>query len=252
MNKKMFRDVVISSGCFLMVMWLAFAWAQQYLPMNAEPVSTKTENKIAYLTFDDGPSIHTKEVLQILKKYNVKATFFVTGTNPEYYDMIKKTYDAGHAIGIHTYSHDYKTIYSSEEAYFKDINQINALVKKQIGHTVNILRFPGGTSNTVSRKYQVGIMTVLSKAVLDKGYQYYDWNASNGDGNCYTDSDTLINTALKEIRGNKEVMMLMHDGTGNKATVEALPSILKSMIDQGYQFKVIDQSTPVFHHHIAN
>lgn len=251
MSKKMLRDVVISSICFLLLIWLAFTWAQKYLPMDT-PVSSK-EQKIAYLTFDDGPSVHTKEVLDILKKYQVKATFFVTGTNPQYYDMIKETYQQGHAIGVHTFSHDYDKIYSSEEAYFKDIDKANDMIKKQIGHKVTLLRFPGGSSNTVSRKYQEGIMTSLSKAVLDKGYQYYDWNASNGDGNCYVDSSSLINIAMKEIRGKDEVMVLMHDGTGNKATVEALPTILQSMVKQGFQFKVIDQkSTPVFHHKIAN
>lgn len=176
----------------------------------------------------------------------------MTGSNPEYYDLIQKEDALGHAIGIHTFSHDYGKIYSSEKAYFEDVEKTNALIEKQTGHKVNILRFPGGTSNTVSRKYSSGIMSTLASAVTKKGYAYYDWNASNGDGNCYVGSDTLINTALKEIRDKKEVMILMHDGTGNKATVEALPVILKSMQSQGYEFRIIDSSTPEFHHHIAN
>lgn len=255
MSKKVLRDVCISSICFLCLMWIAFGWAQKYYPMSTDSstVANVEKKKVMYLTFDDGPSKNTQKILDILDEYKVKATFFVTGTNPDYYDYIKKAYDKGHGIAIHTFSHDYKTIYSSEEAYFKDIDKANELIEKQIGHTVKVLRFPGGSSNTVSRKYQNKIMTQLTKSVLAKGYQYYDWNASNGDGNCYTDSSTLIATALREIRGKDEVMMLMHDGTGNKATAEALPTILKSLINQGYVFEIIDDSTGgVFHHHIAN
>ena len=254
MRKEVWRDVILSSVAFLALMWVAFFWAQKYFPMEQDSaaVAKVEEKKVAYLTFDDGPSKHTQEVLDILDTYHVKATFFVTGSNPEYYDLIKKADAKGHAIGIHTFSHDYGKIYSSEEAYFEDVNKTNALIEKQTGHKVNILRFPGGTSHTVSRKYSSGIMSTLAASVTQKGYEYYDWNASNGDGNCYVESDSLINTALKEIRDKKEVMSLMHDGTGNKATVEALPTILKSMLSQGYEFRVIDSSTPVFHHHIAN
>lgn len=236
-------------------MWIVFAWAQTYVPMKEEStaVAKNEDKKTMYLTFDDGPSKNTQKVLDILDEYHVKATFFVTGSNPKYYDEIKKAYDKGHGIAIHTFSHDYKKIYSSEDAYFKDVEKMNALIKKQIGHTVKALRFPGGSSNTVSRKYQNKIMSVLTESVLSKGYQYYDWNASNGDGNCYANSSALISTAKKEVRGKNEIMMLMHDGTGNHATVEALPAILKDLIDQGYEFKIIDDTTSeVFHHHIAN
>ena len=254
MKKEVWRDVILSSVAFLALMWVAFFWAQKYFPMEQDTsaVAKLEEKKVAYLTFDDGPSKHTQEILDILEAYHVKATFFVTGSNPEYYDLIQKEDALGHAIGIHTFSHDYGKIYSSEKAYFEDVDKTNALIEKQTGHKVNILRFPGGTSNTVSRKYSSGIMSTLASAVTKKGYAYYDWNASNGDGNCYVGSDTLINTALKEIRDKKEVMILMHDGTGNKATVEALPVILKSMQSQGYEFRIIDSSTPEFHHHIAN
>lgn len=236
-------------------MWVTFKWAQKYLPMQeASTMTAKTGiKKTMYLTFDDGPSKNTQKVLDILDEYHVKATFFVTGSNPKYYNDIKKAYDKGHGIAIHTFSHDYKKIYSSEDAYFKDVDKMNALIKEQIGHPVKALRFPGGSSNTVSRNYQNKIMSVLTQAVLSKGYQYYDWNASNGDGNCYASSAVLISTAKKEVHGKNEVMMLMHDGTGNNATIKALPVILKDFIDQGYVFKIIDDTTAeAFHHHIAN
>lgn len=250
MKKEVWKYVIISCLAFLGTVWCLFAYINTYIPEDS--ILVNTEKKVAYLTFDDGPSKNTEEILNILDTYKVKATFFVTGLNKEYYDMIKKEKDAGHIIGIHTFSHDYESIYSSEEAYFDDIDMIQDIIVKQTGQLSMILRFPGGSSNTVSKNYSAGIMKVLTDAVTEKGYLYFDWNASNGDGNSNMSTASLINTALKEIRGKNEVMILMHDGTGNKNTVEALPIILKSMISQGYEFQVIDTSSAVFHHQIAN
>lgn len=142
--------------------------------------------------------------------------------------------------------------YTSVDGYFKDVEKMNDIIEKQTGKRTKILRFPGGVSNTVSRKYASKIMSKLAKKVEEHGYHYYDWNASNGDGNCYTSVDSLINTGLKEVRNQDTVMMLMHDGGANKATVEALPTLLNSYIQQGFEFRIIDDTTPVFHHHIAN
>lgn len=254
MNKKVWRDVSISCVLFLLFVFALSWWMQKYVPIqeSTESVANIEDKKVVYLTFDDGPSLHTKEVLDILDTYKVKATFFVTGENPDYYDMIFEEFKRGNAIGIHTFSHDYGKIYASEKAYLEDMDKMNALIKKQIGHRVTVMRFPGGASNTVSRNYQSGIMTSLVKAINDRGYQYYDWNASNGDGDCYKDSSTLVETAIREIGEQTNVMLLMHDGSGNKATVEALPQIIEALQQRGYEFRIIDSSTPVFHHHIAN
>ncbi len=252
MNKKTFQKVLIASIGFLVFVTFMAIVFRHFADEATKPAVAKAEEKVMYLTFDDGPSKHTAEVLNILKENDVKATFFVTGEFPEYESMIKEEKDQGHAIGVHTYSHDYAKIYTSPEAYFKDIDEVNEIIKRQTGSTTPFLRFPGGASNTVSRKYNQGIMTVLSKQVQDKGYQYYDWNAENGDGNPGLSADTLIETALKEAKGKQSVMMLMHDGAGNGETVKALPAILKEFKAQGYEFKVIDPTTPIFHHHIAN
>lgn len=254
MDKRVVRSVSISCGVFILLVFLASMWLRTYLPSNdsTQTMADVQDKKVIYLTFDDGPSKNTQKVLDILDKYKVKATFFVTGENPEYADMIYEAFHRGNGIGIHTFSHDYAQIYASEEAYLEDMNKMNALIKKQIGHRVNIMRFPGGASNTVSRNYRSGIMTTLSKTLMQKGYQYYDWNASNGDGDCYQDSSSLITTAIREAGEQNNVMMLMHDGSGNDATVEALPRIIETLQAKGYEFRVIDNATPVFHHHIAN
>lgn len=255
MNKRVLQHVVLSCSLFLMFVFCASLWLEKYVPIhdkNTRTVASVEDQKIMYLTFDDGPSKHTQAVLDILDRYHIKATFFVTGENPDYYDMIYETFKRGNAIGVHTFSHNYEKIYASKQAYLKDMDEMNALIKKQIGHRVNIVRFPGGSSNTVSRNYHNGIMSELSKTIVDKGYQYYDWNASNGDGNSNMDSNTLVSTAMREIGVQNIVMLLMHDGTGNEATIQALPQIIESLQAKGYEFRVIDNATPVFHHHISN
>ena len=110
----------------------------------------QSNEKVVYLTFDDGPSENTKKIMDILAKYNAKATFFVTGRNQKYNYLIKDAYNAGHTIGLHTYSHDYQTVYSSVEAYFDDLNKVGQMVKNEIGFVPHYIRFPGGSSNTVS------------------------------------------------------------------------------------------------------
>ncbi|MEG1732103.1 MAG: polysaccharide deacetylase family protein [Longicatena sp.] len=255
MDKKTFRDVLISCTCFILAMLLTSFWIDKKMDKTNSKTTSVVQSggkKVMYLTFDDGPSKHTQEVLDILDKYKVKATFFVTGTNKEYYNMINKESENGHSVGVHTFSHSYDKIYANTTAYFADLEKMNELIAQQTGSKATFMRFPGGSSNTVSRKYQNGIMSTLTKEMSAKGYQYYDWNASNGDGNCYLSSERLVAQATKEVGNKQEVMILMHDGTGNKSSVEALPSILENMLAKGYEFKIINNDTPVFHHHIAN
>ena len=151
----------------------------------------QSDEKIVYLTLDDGPSDNTQAVLDILDKYNAKATFFVTGEMPEYKDMIKAAYDKGHTIGMHTYSHDYAKVYASVDAYFQDLDQIGQMVQEEIGYVPCFIRFPGGSSNTVSKKYTAGIMSTLVQEVQNRGYQYYDWNGSSGDGSVRTTEELV-------------------------------------------------------------
>lgn len=219
---------------------------------NTQSVMKTESDKVMYLTFDDGPSQNTEKILDILDQYKIKATFFVTAEHPTYLNMIAEAHQRGHMIGVHTYSHHYEEIYQSSDAYFKDLEKMNDIIESQIGHRVTIMRFPGGSSNTISKKYQNGIMTQLTKEALEKGYQYFDWNASNGDGNSYFDKNTLIETGKREVEGKNRIMMLMHDAGNNTATLEALPTLLSYYQELGYEFKVIEQDCEVFHHKVAN
>ena len=214
--------------------------------VNVEP----TGDKVVYLTFDDGPSDNTAKVLKILDKYNAKATFFVTGTNQKYNYLIKEAYNAGHTIGLHTYSHSY-SIYKSVDTYFKDLEKVNKMVKNLIGVESKYIRFPGGSSNTVSRKYCKGIMSTLVTEVQNRGYQYYDWNVSSGDA---SGNNIATSKIIKESTSSsaKNINLLMHDTSAKDTTVEALPKIIEYYQSKGYVFKAIDDYSYTPHHGVNN
>ena len=206
--------------------------------------------KVVYLTIDDGPSENTQAVLDILDAYNCKATFFVTGISPDYAYQIHEEYRRGHTIGMHTYSHDYAQVYASQAAYFADLDQIAQVVREQIGYVPCFIRFPGGSSNAISATYTRGIMSALVGAVEAEGYQYYDWNASTGDGSDHT-ADELFAYAC-EFDDLENVVLLCHDSATKQTTVEALPRIIEHYQDLGYTFEAIDRTTIVPHHGVNN
>lgn len=205
---------------------------------------------VIYLTFDDGPSGSgsTKSILDTLKKYNVKATFFVTSNGPD--SLIKRAYDEGHTIGLHTASHNYAKIYASEEAYFKDLKRISDRVEKITGVKSKYIRFPGGSSNTISRKYSKGIMTRLIQKLHEQGYEYYDWNVASGDAGETTNSEQVYRNVVRSLSKNKTNMILFHDT--KSFTAAALPKIIQYGLDHNYEFKAIDDNTPKIHHGVNN
>lgn len=220
----------------------------------SEPSSTghgPSGHKVVYLTFDDGPSENTDQILNILDQYNAKATFFVTGNGQHYNHLIKKAYDKGHTIGLHTYTHNYSKVYASVDAYFDDLNKIGEMVKGIIGFVPKYIRFPGGASNMVSKKYTPGIMTILVSEVQNRGYQYYDWNASTGDAN---GNNIPVNTLIKEATSShaNNIMILAHDTKAKSTTVQALPKIIEHYQALGYSFQAIDDNSYTPHHRVNN
>lgn len=207
---------------------------------------------IAYFTFDDGPSENTLPILDILDQYGAKATFFVTGLNPDYYDVMKEIVNRGHTIALHTYSHDYASLYASDEAYFEDLQKISDLVYEETGVVADCIRFPGGSSNEVSKEYNEGIMTRLVQEVQDKGYQYFDWNADSTDASGIgVPAATIIANATSYI-GPQNVNILFHDANGKETTVEALPEILEAYQEAGYVFRGVDNEGFAPHHGVNN
>lgn len=206
--------------------------------------------KTIYLTFDDGPSPNTPRIISILNSYGIKATFFVKNTS--YNGYMKDIVDSGNAIALHSYTHDYKRIYSSDEAFYQDLQDISDLVYLQTGVRSNIMRFSGGGSNTVSKKYSPGIMTRLTQGVADKGYIYYDWNCSSGDAMKNTVPKNTIVANCKRVPAAKNVIVLLHDTDAKGTTVEALPEIIEYYQSCGYTFSTITADTPPIHHKVNN
>ncbi len=213
-----------------------------------DPKNYVTDGTI-YLTFDDGPGKYTAEILDILAKNNIKATFFVTGQFPKYYDLITREYNEGHTIGIHTYSHKWN-IYSSVETYLDDFNKIETIIYEKTGMHPKYFRFPGGSSNTVSRNYCDKIMTNLAKVMEDKGYTYFDWTFDSCDTCKNNSKEDILKMVKTYLKGNGDYIILMHDIKEN--TKKALPEVIEYAKSRGYVFKAIDENTPVKHFKIAN
>lgn len=217
-------------------------------PPTPTPVVTVVpEGKVIYLTFDDGPSIYTEDVLALLEKYNIKATFFVCDNGRP--QLITKIHEAGHSIGIHCQNHDYDVVYESEEAYFKDLHAMEELIYKQTGEHTTLVRFPGGSSNKVS-SFNPGIMTRLTKLVEQQGYQYFDWNVSAGDTKTQ-DTAEIVAKLKKETKGKQYAVTLMHSEY-KKYSFDAIEEYILWAIDNGYTFLPLDPTSPNAHQRINN
>ena len=215
------------------------------------PAKPSSANKVCYLTFDDGPTARTLEILKILKKYDVKATFFVINTGN--FNYIKQIHAEGHAIGLHAYSHNYAKIYANTASYFNDLQALSNKVYATIGVRPNIMRFPGGSSNVISRIYSSGIMTALSKLVTNRGFAYFDWNVDSDDAGSSGSSYTrIINNVLAGANGKNSICVLMHDAAAKTSTVQALPKIIEGLKARGYRFEVLTKDVTGFHHGINN
>lgn len=187
--------------------------------------------KEIFLTFDDGPSDRvTPKVLDILKSEKVPATFFVVGSCIESRrELLKRIYDEGHTIAVHSYSHNYKEIYKSPKALIEDIEKCNDIICSVTGEFAWLYRFPGGSYNLSDK---------LICAVKSRGYVYVDWNASFCDSEIMdATSWKLYNAAISSVRNSKRIVMLAHDSTDKTATAEALRDVIHHFKDKGYKFK---------------
>lgn len=213
-------------------------------------VNERSKNGTIYLTFDDGPNEGTTNViLDILKEEGVKATFFVTNKGPD--ELIKREYDEGHTVALHTATHDYSIVYASGESYFNDLYSVQERVKRITGYESKIIRFPGGSSNTISRKYSQGIMSYLTSEVQKRGFRYYDWNLSSGDaaGGSPT-PDQIYNNVVSNLRHDRVNMVLMHDI--KTYTRDALKRIIQYGKENGYHFEAITMDTEMITQRVNN
>lgn len=211
----------------------------------------ENNNGIIYLTFDDGPSYLTLKILDILKSEDVKVTFFIIGFSKDKEHIIKRIIDEGHTIGLHSYTHVYSNIYSSVDVYFGDLYKLQKRVKDVTGIEPKIIRFPGGSSNTISN-FNKGIMSNLKKEVLNKGFHYFDWNVDSRDASNARNSTDVYNNVIYNLSKNSSNVVLMHDTLYNNKTLEALSDIIKTAKKDGYKFSNINYYTPMVMHKINN
>ena len=217
--------------------------------------ATEGKKGTIYLTFDDGPSKDiTPGILDILKKENVKATFFILNYNSTGEELVKRELEEGHSVGIHGWSHKYSEIYQNEETYMQNLDKLQEKIKNSTGVTTKITRFPGGSSNTVSKKYNEkdGLMSRLVKLVQEKGYKYYDWNVDSEDAGSAKNKTQVYNNVTKRLSKKRPNIVLMHDKGGNKKTLNALENIIQFAKENGYEFETITYEGNVVSHHNVN
>lgn len=212
------------------------------------PEEELPEGKVIYLTFDDGPCYSTERLLDMLKKYDAKATFFVIG-NKKRTELIRRAYEEGHSIGVHTYTHVYRDIYASEEAFFEDFLATQQVIYEQTGTYTRIFRFPGGSSNTCSR-FNRGIMTRLTRCMTDMGYKYFDWNVASGDCGEGADRSSVTSAVIGGIKRREYPVVLQHDLKG--FSVDAVEDILKWGTENGYRFLPLTMTSPTLHADVRN
>ncbi len=207
---------------------------------SGENPENKNTEKIAYLTFDDGPSSLTPKVLDLLDQYDAKATFFVVcKNNEEYAEYLSEIVKRGHTLALHSYSHDYNKIYASKDAFLKDYEQVFDWVVENTNYIPSLFRFPGGSNNSSS---YVG--NEIIQEMKARGFQYFDWNVSSGDGSNLTTTSNIIDNICNNIGHVDTPIVLMHDGSGKNATLAALPAVLKHLSEAGYQFQALNKTVP--------
>lgn len=217
-------------------------------PDGTEEQTETVQTRKVYLTFDDGPSSNTDDILDILAAYDVKATFFVVGKEGQWAEKAYRRIVAeGHTLGMHSYTHEYSTVYASEEAFTEDLNRLRDYLREVTGVECAYYRFPGGSSNRVSDMD----MHVLIDCLYEQEITYFDWNVSSQDAsNPVPDADTILQNCLEGIaKHHGTVVVLMHDAASKGSTVEALPALIEAVqaMEDTELLPITEDTVPVQH-----
>lgn len=224
-------------------------YCQKYpdMAVQAGEISGYEQGRLAYLTFDDGPSENTTEILRILQEHGVKATFFIVGNqvrDEQGKEWLRQIAAEGHTLAIHSYSHDYERIYASTEAFLDDFYQAYSLVEEVTGQQPRFFRFPGGSINA----YNTGVYQQIIAEMGRRGFTYFDWNVSAQDAaRDPVSSSKILVGVLQDAQKKDRAVVLMHDSKGKETTVAALAEMIEGMAAQGYEFRPITDATrPMF------
>lgn len=217
---------------------------EMYVPI-VEKVPAKDGANVVYLTFDDGPSKLTEDLLDVLDEQKVKATFFVTcqgNLTSEDQKLLKEIVDRGHVIGIHTFSHNYTEIYKSVESFLTDFSKMNDIIYEATGTKPTIFRFAGGSYNSYNEKNYKEIIAEMER----RGYTYFDWNVDSGDSASDATEKSIYQTTIDGILGKNKSIVLMHNSGSKEYTVNQVAAIIKKVKKEGYHFDVLDPSVKPF------
>lgn len=216
-----------------------------------DPALQEEKGKVIYLTFDDGPSDYTSDLLDFLDKYpEVKVTFFVVGLRNDHYDQIGRAAKAGHSIAVHSFSHDFKNIYQCSENYWEDFEKMQKVIEEQTGYRSQLMRFPGGSSNSTSAPVCQGIMTKLTNEANEKGYTYVDWNNASNDAGMTTDPNQEIAYIKQLLSDTTPNVVLNHDS--KDYTVKAMKTFIPWALENGYTFLPMSPRSFASHHTVVN
>ncbi len=205
--------------------------------------------KTAYLTFDDCPvNPETTELLDCLDNLGVKATFFCIATQPNCDEIMADIVRRGHTIAIHSVSHDYSDIYSSNAAFRNDVLSMQQFIKDATGVTTNFYRFPGGSSNSIHKKYGEVSMSGCVNWLESNGFSYWDWNVSSGDADGKASKEDVINNILEGCECKTEAVILMHSRRDTRTTLEAIPEVVAGLRERGFTILPLTENTKPVHH----
>lgn len=215
-----------------------------------EAAAQRDGGRKVYLTFDDGPSSNTGRILDILAEYDVKATFFVVGkTEEKYQSLYKRIVEEGHTLAMHSYSHKYNEIYQSRESYVEDLTKLQEFLYETTGVWCRYCRFPGGSSNTVSRVDMHELIAYLE----EQDMSYFDWNVSSGDASAaYISPEAVVRNSTATLSEFQEAIILLHDAVDKDSTVQALPGLIEKIqaMEDTKIVPITDETEPI--HHISN
>ena len=211
--------------------------------------ATERAEKMIYLTFDDGPSDRTDEILAVLAEKDVKATFFVTGKSDEKdLERMRRIVEEGHTIGMHSYSHVYATIYASVEGFLEDFYNNFLQIREVTGQSPTVFRFPGGSING----YDAGFYKEIISEMIRRGFVPFDWNISSEDAVTTRIQSASVLTAnvVRGARGKVRGFVLFHDSEAKTTTPRALGSAIDQLRAMGFEFAAISPSTlPVLYNY---
>lgn len=244
---------IVSAMLILSLLGLGINAAQAYsaasveemhpdLYSGIEPEIVVPEQKTVYFTFDDGPSHNTEKILDILAEENVKAAFFVCAQAADDADspaILRRILAEGHAIGLHSCTHDYKKIYRSLESFLDDLNSINSYILESTGYHASIVRFPGGSS---TKNASPALIKSISAEMERRGYRIYDWDIDSTDAITKSSAETLAAKIVRNTKDKNRVIVLMHDNPAQKTTPEAVRLAIPALREQGYVFDKLTAS----------